>query len=58
LLVLSGGTVSQSTPARPGSIVEQVVPSRALERNAVKDSPRRPVQVYLPPGYAERTTRR
>jgi S-formylglutathione hydrolase FrmB len=43
---------------RPGAIVEEVIDSRALAGNLLGDSPRRPVQVYLPPSYPKSPSRR
>jgi S-formylglutathione hydrolase FrmB len=43
---------------RPGAIVEEVIDSRALAGNLLGDSPRRPIQVYLPPSYPKSPTRR
>ncbi len=44
--------------ARPGALVEDSVQSHALEGNLLGDSARRPVQIYLPPGYREHPERR
>jgi S-formylglutathione hydrolase FrmB len=52
------GTAPRPAAAGSGAIVEEVVPSRALRHNLVGDSPRRPVQVYLPPSYPEQAGRR
>lgn len=58
LLLVLRGADSQPAVVPQGSIVEEVVPSPALRDNLVGDSPRRPAQVYLPPGYPGRATRR
>jgi S-formylglutathione hydrolase FrmB len=52
------GIDKQPSGARRGSIVEEVAPGPALQGNPVGDPPRRSVQVYLPPGYAEAGSRR
>jgi hypothetical protein len=41
-----------------GRLEEVEITSRALESNALGDSPRRPLYVYLPPGYDDDTQRR
>jgi S-formylglutathione hydrolase FrmB len=52
------GTEGQAARAPHGTIVEDIVPSQALKGNLAGDSPGRPIQVYLPPAYAERDSRR
>jgi S-formylglutathione hydrolase FrmB len=58
LFLVLFGAAPQPAGARRGSIVEEVVPSAALRGNLVGDEPGRPVQVYLPPSYPDRATRR
>src|SRR5262249_30568704 len=52
--------VAPSPPAelRPSAVVDDAVDSRALRGNLFGDSPRRAVDVYLPPGYAKQPERR
>ena len=57
-LVLFGVRPAPAAEPRPGAIVEEVIDSRALRGNLLADSPRRAVQVYLPPSYAKSPERR
>jgi S-formylglutathione hydrolase FrmB len=52
------GTDPQPAGASRGSIVEEAVSSPALHGNLVGESTRRPIQVYLPPSYPGRSSRR
>lgn len=58
LILVLLGTDTRPAVALQGSIVEAMLPSPALQGNLVGDSPRRPIQVYLPPSYPERASRR
>jgi S-formylglutathione hydrolase FrmB len=63
-LVLAALAVVTASPrpagaeARPGTVVEGAIDSQALRGNLLGDSPRRPVQVYLPPSYNREPQRR
>jgi len=54
--VVSGRSEAQQIAA--GQLVNDTVHSAALEHNLYKNSPNRPVLVYLPPSYSSATARR
>ncbi|HEX2202300.1 MAG TPA: alpha/beta fold hydrolase [Longimicrobium sp.] len=62
LLLALAGCVAAPPAAAPtagrGTVVRDTVVSAALAGNLLGDSPRREVEVYLPPGYGERPGRR
>jgi S-formylglutathione hydrolase FrmB len=57
-LVLIAAPPAPAAEPRRDAIVEEVIDSRALRGNLLGDSPRRAVQVYLPPSYATSPERR